>query len=89
VKIRVTKKHIQLGMGSCAEACPVALALKEQVCKAQAVSVSNEEIRFWLGGELKEIPFSKKVGNWIMRFDHWFRSVGRKPQPFSFNLNLK
>ncbi len=75
--IKVTKKHITSGNGTCHN-CPVALALRDVVKNSNTtISVDDEEIR--IGDAYYDT--SKKIADFINRYDEGF-----KVKPFSFRF---
>jgi len=89
MKIQVTKKHIESGIGNTISACPIALALIERSPKFENVAVAERFISLYTKSVRKHIALPKKVGRWIIRFDSWYDNKEREKKPRGFTFNLK
>ena len=78
MKITVTKEHIKKGKPNLGYACPIALAVREQL-HLSAVEVHVDGAGITAGTMDYEIPRAAVLFFW--RFDE-----GKSVKPFSFNL---
>ena len=78
MKIKVTKKHIQAGVMSCPDRCPLALAIKE---------ATGLKVLVDLGGKIHfpdarvSLRGNAELGKFVARFDNSF-----PVKPFQFNI---
>jgi hypothetical protein len=86
MKINVTQEHIDNGRRNCADACPIALAVKDAEADAAYISVSRDSIFIdkenQSHGILMGLPWSAR--RFVDNFDH-----EGCVQPFSFEAYVK
>ena len=80
MKVRVTKRDIELGEKGNDKTCPIAKALTRKLRKR--VSVTDENIYIYNGGTLTRVlKHSIKSANFVYRFD-----AGTLVKPSTFTL---
>lgn len=84
VSIAVRKRHISAGVGATPTACPIALALNEQL-GAGAASVGARKFRFFCkdGSITNEFDLPESVQSFISKFDN-----GEDVRPFEFRVQV-
>lgn len=92
MKIRVTRKHIDLGVPCSMSRCPIALAIKEKT-GSWRVRVEHGSVKFLKPGEsirfddlgyvVGSVLIASKATEFIDKFD-----LGRDVKPFTFNLDI-
>ena len=77
--VKVTQEHIDKGRRRATSACPIALALKEQLGHEVVVG----EFSTYIGINSDSIPLPRSAQRFVARFDR-----GKPVKPFNFRVQL-
>ncbi len=83
MKIEVKQEHIDKGIRYKCDACPVALAIKEQINPHGLIVRNNIIIKLKSTSKIMVLFIPKKAQTFIMSFD-----ALRKVEPFVFDLAI-
>jgi len=87
MKVRLKRKHITKGMSARADACPIALAIREKTHRHVTVS-DGDAITLYRNGLYSQYIAkpTKKVTRFIRQFDITHVTCRKRFKPFTFTL---